>query len=70
MLNQVEAGSDAPSDSKVDSRVTVPAENGLSHTTIIAPKPPSLVGPQPQSAGTETPALREQLHSMNMIEYA
>lgn len=48
---QVEAGSDAPSESKVDQRVTLPAENGLSHTPIIAPKPPSLVGHQPQSAG-------------------
>uniref|UniRef100_A0A671TVU4 1-phosphatidylinositol 4,5-bisphosphate phosphodiesterase n=1 Tax=Sparus aurata TaxID=8175 RepID=A0A671TVU4_SPAAU len=37
-----EAGSDAPSESKVDQRVTLPAENGLSHTPIIAPKPPSL----------------------------
>uniref|UniRef100_A0A3Q0R6H9 1-phosphatidylinositol 4,5-bisphosphate phosphodiesterase n=1 Tax=Amphilophus citrinellus TaxID=61819 RepID=A0A3Q0R6H9_AMPCI len=43
-----EAGSDAPSEPKVDQRVT-PAENGLSHTPIIAPKPPSLVGHQPQS---------------------
>lgn len=48
---QVEAGSDAPSESKVDQRVTLPAENGLSHTLIITPKPPALVGPQPQSAG-------------------
>uniref|UniRef100_A0A4W6DUU8 1-phosphatidylinositol 4,5-bisphosphate phosphodiesterase n=1 Tax=Lates calcarifer TaxID=8187 RepID=A0A4W6DUU8_LATCA len=45
-----EAGSDAPSESKVDQRVALPAENGLSHTPIIAPKPPSLVG-QTQSAG-------------------
>lgn len=49
---QVEAGSDAPSESKQDQRVTLPAENGLSHTPIITPKPPSLVGHQPQSAGT------------------
>ncbi|KAF3849652.1 hypothetical protein F7725_019371 [Dissostichus mawsoni] len=49
---EVEAGSDAPSESKVDQRVAMPAENGLSHTPIIAPKPPSLVGHQPQSAGT------------------
>lgn len=47
---QVEAGSDAPSESKVDQRVALPAENGLSHTPIITPKPPSLVG-QTQSAG-------------------
>uniref|UniRef100_A0A665V621 1-phosphatidylinositol 4,5-bisphosphate phosphodiesterase n=1 Tax=Echeneis naucrates TaxID=173247 RepID=A0A665V621_ECHNA len=39
-----EAGSDGPSESKVDQRVTLPAENGLSHTPIITPKPPSLVG--------------------------
>uniref|UniRef100_A0A3B4TZ36 1-phosphatidylinositol 4,5-bisphosphate phosphodiesterase n=1 Tax=Seriola dumerili TaxID=41447 RepID=A0A3B4TZ36_SERDU len=45
-----EAGSDAPSESKVDQRVALPAENGLTHTPIIAPKPPSLVG-QTQSAG-------------------
>uniref|UniRef100_A0A7N8Y574 1-phosphatidylinositol 4,5-bisphosphate phosphodiesterase n=1 Tax=Mastacembelus armatus TaxID=205130 RepID=A0A7N8Y574_9TELE len=45
-----EAGSDAPSESKVDQRVTLPAENGLSHTPIIAPKPPSMAG-QTQSAG-------------------
>uniref|UniRef100_A0A3Q2ZD67 1-phosphatidylinositol 4,5-bisphosphate phosphodiesterase n=1 Tax=Kryptolebias marmoratus TaxID=37003 RepID=A0A3Q2ZD67_KRYMA len=49
-----EAGSDAPSESKVDSRVTLPAENGLNHTSIIAPKPPSLVGHQPQTAGTQS----------------
>lgn len=49
---QVEAGSDAPAESKVDPRATLPAENGLSHTPVIAPKPPSLVGHQPQSAGT------------------
>lgn len=47
---QVEAGSDAPSEAKVDQRAVQPAENGLSHTPIIASKPPSLVGP-PQSAG-------------------
>uniref|UniRef100_A0A3Q3WAF3 1-phosphatidylinositol 4,5-bisphosphate phosphodiesterase n=1 Tax=Mola mola TaxID=94237 RepID=A0A3Q3WAF3_MOLML len=41
---------DAPSESKVDQRATLPAENGLSHTPIIAPKPPLLVGHQPQSA--------------------
>uniref|UniRef100_A0A3Q3JY10 1-phosphatidylinositol 4,5-bisphosphate phosphodiesterase n=1 Tax=Monopterus albus TaxID=43700 RepID=A0A3Q3JY10_MONAL len=41
---------DAPSESKVDQRVTLPAENGVSHTPILAQKPPSLVG-QNQSAG-------------------
>lgn len=49
---QVEAGSDAPSEAKVDQRAALPAENGLSHTPIIAPKPPSLLAHQPQSAGT------------------
>lgn len=48
---QVEAGSEVPSESKVDQRTTLPAENGLSHTPIIAPKPPSLGGLQPQPAG-------------------
>uniref|UniRef100_A0A674NMB2 1-phosphatidylinositol 4,5-bisphosphate phosphodiesterase n=1 Tax=Takifugu rubripes TaxID=31033 RepID=A0A674NMB2_TAKRU len=47
---EVEAGSDVPSESKVDQRAMLPAENGLSHTPIIAPKPPSLGGHQPQSA--------------------
>lgn len=48
---QVETGSDAPSECKLDQRVMLPAENGLSHTPIIATKPPSLAG-QNQSAGT------------------
>uniref|UniRef100_A0A671TZV9 1-phosphatidylinositol 4,5-bisphosphate phosphodiesterase n=1 Tax=Sparus aurata TaxID=8175 RepID=A0A671TZV9_SPAAU len=55
-----EAGSDAPSESKVDQRVTLPAENGLSHTPIIAPKPPSLVGHQPQSAGSLKPSVKTE----------
>lgn len=53
-VEQVEAGSDAPSESKVDQRVVLPAENGLSHTPIIAPKAPSVVSHQPQPAGTST----------------
>uniref|UniRef100_A0A671TXP6 1-phosphatidylinositol 4,5-bisphosphate phosphodiesterase n=1 Tax=Sparus aurata TaxID=8175 RepID=A0A671TXP6_SPAAU len=57
---EVEAGSDAPSESKVDQRVTLPAENGLSHTPIIAPKPPSLVGHQPQSAGSLKPSVKTE----------
>lgn len=52
---KVEAGSDAPSEAKVDQRAALPAENGLSHTPIIAPKPPSLLAHQPQSAGTAEP---------------
>ncbi|KAJ0060971.1 hypothetical protein NL108_003292 [Boleophthalmus pectinirostris] len=56
----VEAGSDAPCESKVDSRVSLPAENGLSHTPIIAPKPPSLGGHQPQPAGSLKPAVKTE----------
>lgn len=48
---QVEAGSETLSEAKVDQRATLPAENGLSHTPIIAPKPPSLLAHQPQCAG-------------------
>lgn len=59
---QVEAGSDAPSESKVDQRAVLPAENGLSHTPIIAPKPPSLTGHQPQSAGNESCAEAKMSH--------
>uniref|UniRef100_A0A3P8TNP5 1-phosphatidylinositol 4,5-bisphosphate phosphodiesterase n=1 Tax=Amphiprion percula TaxID=161767 RepID=A0A3P8TNP5_AMPPE len=54
-----EAGSDAPSESKVDQRVALPSENGLSHTPIITPKPPSLVGHQPQSAELEAQTVEE-----------
>ncbi|KAM7368140.1 hypothetical protein PAMP_014387 [Pampus punctatissimus] len=57
---EVEAGSDAPSESKVDQRVALPAENGLSHTPIITPKPPSLVGHQPQSAGSLKPSVKTE----------
>ncbi|TKS75924.1 1-phosphatidylinositol 4,5-bisphosphate phosphodiesterase beta-1 [Collichthys lucidus] len=55
---QVEAGSDAPSESKVDQRVTLPTENGP--TPIITPKPPALVGPQPQSAGSLKPSAKTE----------
>uniref|UniRef100_A0A4W6DU12 1-phosphatidylinositol 4,5-bisphosphate phosphodiesterase n=1 Tax=Lates calcarifer TaxID=8187 RepID=A0A4W6DU12_LATCA len=56
---------DAPSESKVDQRVALPAENGLSHTPIIAPKPPSLVG-QTQSAGSLKPSVKTEdiIHSV------
>ncbi|XP_074541137.1 1-phosphatidylinositol 4,5-bisphosphate phosphodiesterase beta-1 isoform X1 [Halichoeres trimaculatus] len=57
---EVEAGSDAPSECKVDQRVAMPAENGLSHTPIIAPKPPSLGGHQPQSAGSLKPSVKTE----------
>nr|ACI25594.1 phospholipase C-beta 1 [Paralichthys olivaceus] len=56
---EVEAGTDAPSESRVDQRVTTPAENGLSHTPIITPKPPSLVG-QTQSAGSLKPSVKSE----------
>uniref|UniRef100_A0A3B5LKR6 1-phosphatidylinositol 4,5-bisphosphate phosphodiesterase n=1 Tax=Xiphophorus couchianus TaxID=32473 RepID=A0A3B5LKR6_9TELE len=57
---EVEAGSDAPSESKVDQKAAVPSENGVSHTPIIAPKPPSLVGHQPQSAGSLKPSAKTE----------
>uniref|UniRef100_A0A3B3V8D0 1-phosphatidylinositol 4,5-bisphosphate phosphodiesterase n=1 Tax=Poecilia latipinna TaxID=48699 RepID=A0A3B3V8D0_9TELE len=55
-----EVRSDAPSESTVDQRPVVPAENGVSHTPIIAPKPPSLVGHQPQSAGSLKPSVKTE----------
>lgn len=62
----VEAGSDAPSESKVDPRVTLPAENGLSHTPVIVPKPPSVGSHQPQSAGSLKPSVKTEdiIHSV------
>ncbi|XP_054617428.1 1-phosphatidylinositol 4,5-bisphosphate phosphodiesterase beta-1 isoform X3 [Dunckerocampus dactyliophorus] len=56
---EVEAGSDPPSESKADARAVLPAENGLTHTPI-APKPPSLVGHQPQSAGSLKPPVKTE----------
>ncbi|XP_054900238.1 1-phosphatidylinositol 4,5-bisphosphate phosphodiesterase beta-1 [Poeciliopsis prolifica] len=56
---EVEAGSDAPSEAKVDQKAAVPAENGVSHTPIITPKPPSL-GHQPQSAGSLKPSVKTE----------
>uniref|UniRef100_A0A3P9I4C4 1-phosphatidylinositol 4,5-bisphosphate phosphodiesterase n=1 Tax=Oryzias latipes TaxID=8090 RepID=A0A3P9I4C4_ORYLA len=53
-----EAGSDAPTESKVDRGVVQPAENGL-ETPIIPSKPPSLVGPT-QSAGSLKPAAKTE----------
>ncbi|XP_023808615.1 1-phosphatidylinositol 4,5-bisphosphate phosphodiesterase beta-1 isoform X2 [Oryzias latipes] len=55
---EVEAGSDAPTESKVDRGVVQPAENGL-ETPIIPSKPPSLVGPT-QSAGSLKPAAKTE----------
>ena len=49
---QADAGGDAPSEPKVDQRAAVPSENGLSHTPVSAPKPPSVGGHQPQPTGT------------------
>ncbi|XP_067338677.1 1-phosphatidylinositol 4,5-bisphosphate phosphodiesterase beta-1 isoform X2 [Channa argus] len=62
---EVETGSDVLSESRMDQRVTLPAENGLSHTPIIAPKPPSLVG-QNQSAGSSKPLMKSEdiIHSV------
>uniref|UniRef100_UPI003AAF53CE 1-phosphatidylinositol 4,5-bisphosphate phosphodiesterase beta-1 n=1 Tax=Centroberyx gerrardi TaxID=166262 RepID=UPI003AAF53CE len=57
---EVEAGGDAPTEPKVDQRVALPAENGLSHTPIIAPKPPSLGGHQPQPTGSVKPSVKTE----------
>ncbi|XP_034018763.1 1-phosphatidylinositol 4,5-bisphosphate phosphodiesterase beta-1-like isoform X1 [Thalassophryne amazonica] len=57
---EVDGGTSAPSESKVDPRAALPAENGLSHTPIIAPKPPSLVGHQPQTAGSLKPSVKTE----------
>ncbi|KAM6954480.1 1-phosphatidylinositol 4,5-bisphosphate phosphodiesterase beta-1 [Aplochiton taeniatus] len=56
---EVEAAGDAPLEPKVDQRVTVPAENGLSHTPVIAPKPPSFSHPQP-STGSVKPSVKTE----------
>uniref|UniRef100_H2T5M1 Phosphoinositide phospholipase C n=1 Tax=Takifugu rubripes TaxID=31033 RepID=H2T5M1_TAKRU len=42
------------------TKAMLPAENGLSHTPIIAPKPPSLGGHQPQSAGSLKPTVKTE----------
>uniref|UniRef100_A0A7N6B9R2 1-phosphatidylinositol 4,5-bisphosphate phosphodiesterase n=1 Tax=Anabas testudineus TaxID=64144 RepID=A0A7N6B9R2_ANATE len=62
---EVETGSDAPSEFKLDQRVMLPAENGLSHTPIIATKPPSLAG-QNQSAGSSKTSMKSEdiIHSV------
>ncbi|KAG7254029.1 hypothetical protein CRUP_030864, partial [Coryphaenoides rupestris] len=57
---QVEAGGDAPSEPKVDQRAVVPSENGLSHTPVIAPKPPSTGGYQPQPTGSLKPSVKTE----------
>ncbi|XP_041831604.1 1-phosphatidylinositol 4,5-bisphosphate phosphodiesterase beta-1 isoform X1 [Melanotaenia boesemani] len=56
---EVEAGSDAPSESKLDQRTALPAENGL--PPIIAPKPPSVGSHQSQSAaGSLKPSVKTE----------
>ncbi|KAM3838039.1 1-phosphatidylinositol 4,5-bisphosphate phosphodiesterase beta-1-like, partial [Diretmus argenteus] len=57
---EVEAGGDAPSEPGVDQRVTMPAENGLSHTPIIVPKPPPLGGHPPQPTGSVKPSVKTE----------
>uniref|UniRef100_A0A8C7JCR9 Phosphoinositide phospholipase C n=1 Tax=Oncorhynchus kisutch TaxID=8019 RepID=A0A8C7JCR9_ONCKI len=42
-----------------DPRVTLPAENGVSHTPIISSKPPSLVSHQPQPTEMEAQTVEE-----------
>ncbi|CAL8313311.1 unnamed protein product [Lota lota] len=57
---EVDAGGDAPSEPKVDQRAAVPSENGLSHTPIIVPKPPSVGGHQPQPTGSLKPLVKTE----------
>uniref|UniRef100_A0A8C7J7S6 1-phosphatidylinositol 4,5-bisphosphate phosphodiesterase n=1 Tax=Oncorhynchus kisutch TaxID=8019 RepID=A0A8C7J7S6_ONCKI len=49
---EVDAGGDDPMEP--DPRVTVPAENGVNHAPIIAPKPPSLVSHQQHDSNMAT----------------
>uniref|UniRef100_A0A8C7J9S0 1-phosphatidylinositol 4,5-bisphosphate phosphodiesterase n=1 Tax=Oncorhynchus kisutch TaxID=8019 RepID=A0A8C7J9S0_ONCKI len=55
---EVDAGGDDPMEP--DPRVTVPAENGVNHAPIIAPKPPSLVSHQQQPTGSVKPAVKNE----------
>ncbi|KAL2082130.1 hypothetical protein ACEWY4_021948 [Coilia grayii] len=54
---EVEKGGDAPSEPKADPK-PLPAENGMSHAPIIAPKPPSVVNQQPPP--TVKPAVKSE----------
>ncbi|XP_059898380.1 LOW QUALITY PROTEIN: 1-phosphatidylinositol 4,5-bisphosphate phosphodiesterase beta-1-like [Gadus macrocephalus] len=45
---------------KVDQRAAVPSENGLSHTPVSAPKPPSVGGHQPQPTGSLKPLVKSE----------
>uniref|UniRef100_A0A8C4ZK16 Phosphoinositide phospholipase C n=1 Tax=Gadus morhua TaxID=8049 RepID=A0A8C4ZK16_GADMO len=56
---EADAGGDAPSEPKVDQRAAVPSENGLSHTPVSAPKPPSVGGHQPQPTEMEAHSVEE-----------
>uniref|UniRef100_A0A3P9PQ36 Phosphoinositide phospholipase C n=1 Tax=Poecilia reticulata TaxID=8081 RepID=A0A3P9PQ36_POERE len=53
---------------EVDQGAAIPAENGVSHTPIIAPKPPSLVGHQPQSSATYLMCLGEQAQTVEELK--
>uniref|UniRef100_A0A3Q1FF12 Phosphoinositide phospholipase C n=1 Tax=Acanthochromis polyacanthus TaxID=80966 RepID=A0A3Q1FF12_9TELE len=64
----LEEGGEEEGDKEVDQRAALPSENGLSHTPIITPKPPSLVGHQPQSAGTGTPHRPAAQHTWSKLE--
>uniref|UniRef100_A0A8C5B4Y2 1-phosphatidylinositol 4,5-bisphosphate phosphodiesterase n=1 Tax=Gadus morhua TaxID=8049 RepID=A0A8C5B4Y2_GADMO len=57
---EADAGGDAPSEPKVDQRAAVPSENGLSHTPVSAPKPPSVGGHQPQPTGSLKPLVKSE----------
>ncbi|XP_070296936.1 1-phosphatidylinositol 4,5-bisphosphate phosphodiesterase beta-1-like, partial [Salvelinus sp. IW2-2015] len=54
----VEAAGDDPMEP--DPRVTLPAENGVSHAPIISSKPPSLVSHQPQPTGSVKTAVKTE----------
>ncbi|KAM9553838.1 1-phosphatidylinositol 4,5-bisphosphate phosphodiesterase beta-1-like isoform 2-T2 [Salvelinus alpinus] len=55
---EVEAAGDDPMEP--DPRVTLPAENGVSHAPIISSKPPSLVSHQPQPTGSVKTAVKTE----------
>uniref|UniRef100_A0AAZ3NN94 1-phosphatidylinositol 4,5-bisphosphate phosphodiesterase n=1 Tax=Oncorhynchus tshawytscha TaxID=74940 RepID=A0AAZ3NN94_ONCTS len=55
---EVEAAGDDPMEP--DPRVTLPAENGVSHAPIISSKPPSLVSHQPQPTGSVKIAVKTE----------
>ncbi|XP_030627050.1 1-phosphatidylinositol 4,5-bisphosphate phosphodiesterase beta-1 [Chanos chanos] len=55
---EVEAGGDTPSDK--NEAKSIPAENGMSHSTYIAAKPPSLVNQQTQASVPVKPSVKSE----------